>query len=77
MTTTTHGGARQKVRPDDKRGGARVGAGALQKRINLTPVSARQLKRMAGWAGVSVEDYVIGLIVTDYQRWLEANEENE
>ncbi len=73
--TPTHGGARQKVRTDDRRGGARPGAGATQKRIHLTPVSARQLRRMAGWAGVSVEDYVIWLILNDYQRWLENNED--
>ncbi len=72
---TTHGGARQKVRTDDRRGGARPGAGATQKRISLTPDAARQARWIAIWQGVSVEDYVISLISNEYRQWVENNED--
>ena len=44
MTTTTHGGARTKVRQDDRRGGARPGAGATVRRIHLSKEDAQTLR---------------------------------
>lgn len=41
---TTHGGARQKVRQDDRRGGARPGAGALVRRLHLDKETATALR---------------------------------
>lgn len=42
----TAGGSRPKRRPDDNRGGARPGAGALVRRLQLDKDTAQQLRIM-------------------------------
>jgi len=44
MTSRKHGGARPKRRPNDKRGGARRGAGGLVRNLHLDEETARELR---------------------------------
>ena len=79
MTPTTHGGSRPKQRTDDRRGGARAGAGALVRRIHLSKEDAQTLRVLTlARRALGSDTTEAGLVATlirqawqEYDAWLE------
>lgn len=75
MSDRKHGGARQKRRPDDKRGGARPGAGGLIRNLHLDKETATELRiltlhrrALTNNPALSSVDVVAQVI---HEKWLE------
>lgn len=66
MVPNKHGGARPKRRPDDRRGGARRGAGAPVRRLQLDKDTAQKLRALCD--GKSPLEIVSALIHQAYEK---------